>query len=144
MPKSKFGLPSNVRITHSNNAKREVPASATDITGKGLGKLRSNQTIRRLQMYSTKIKRDRQGNIVKGSVLSQSTKIEKGGVARVAPDRRWFGNTKVVGQKELDKFREELQKKIKDPYSVLMKQAKIPFSLLQESKVKQKTIKFLI
>eukprot|EP01080_Neovahlkampfia_damariscottae_P009518 gene9518-1725_t len=139
MPKSKFGVPKS-QISHSNNAKRDVPASATDITGKGLGKLRSNQTIRRLQMYSTKVKRDRQGNIVKGSVLPSSQKIEKGGVARIAPDRRWFGNTKVVGQKELDKFREELKKKIHDPYSVLMKQAKIPFSLLQESEERKDQI----
>jgi hypothetical protein len=49
--------------------------------------------------------------------------------------KKRFGNTKVVGQKELDTFREELKKKVHDPYTVLMKQAKIPFSLLQESKV---------
>jgi len=27
---------------------------------------------------------------------------------RVQPDRRWFGNTRVVGQKELDSFREAM------------------------------------
>lgn len=27
---------------------------------------------------------------------------------RVAPDRRWFGNTRVIKQEELDKFREEM------------------------------------
>ena len=27
---------------------------------------------------------------------------------RVAPDRRWFGNTRIIKQDELDKFREEM------------------------------------
>lgn len=27
---------------------------------------------------------------------------------RVAPDRRWFGNTRIIKQEELDKFREEM------------------------------------
>lgn len=30
------------------------------------------------------------------------------GSGRVAPDRRWFGNTRVIKQEELDKFREEM------------------------------------
>ena len=29
--------------------------------------------------------------------------------AKVAPNRQWFGNTRVIGQKELANFREELQ-----------------------------------
>ena len=31
------------------------------------------------------------------------------GTGRIAPDRRWFGNTRVVGAAELDKFREEMR-----------------------------------
>jgi nuclear GTP-binding protein len=88
MPKNKFNLP-GVKLTHSNNPNRSIPASKTDASGKGMGKLRSNQTIRRLEMYSSKVKRDRDGNIVKGGVLPASQRIEKGGMARIAPDRRW-------------------------------------------------------
>ena len=30
---------------------------------------------------------------------------------RIQPDRRWFGNTRVIGQKQLDQFREEMSAK---------------------------------
>ena len=30
---------------------------------------------------------------------------------RIQPDRRWFGNTRVVGQKQLEQFREEMSTK---------------------------------
>lgn len=138
--KHKFGLHPSIRVGHSQGGNRDIPASRTDITGKGLGKLRSNQTINRLNMYTTKVSRDKDGNIVKGSVIPASQKIPKGKMARIAPDRRWFGNTKVIGQKELDRFRDELKKKVHDPYTVLMKQAKIPFSLLKEPEGDQNKI----
>ena len=31
---------------------------------------------------------------------------------RIQPDRRWFGNTRVIGQKQLDQFREEMSSKV--------------------------------
>ena len=31
---------------------------------------------------------------------------------RIQPDRRWFGNTRVIGQKQLDQFREEMSAKV--------------------------------
>eukprot|EP00670_Eutreptiella_braarudii_P025930 CAMPEP_0174385312 /NCGR_PEP_ID=MMETSP0811_2-20130205/126516_1 /TAXON_ID=73025 ORGANISM="Eutreptiella gymnastica-like, Strain CCMP1594" /NCGR_SAMPLE_ID=MMETSP0811_2 /ASSEMBLY_ACC=CAM_ASM_000667 /LENGTH=666 /DNA_ID=CAMNT_0015539595 /DNA_START=50 /DNA_END=2050 /DNA_ORIENTATION=- len=93
--------------------------------------LRKARDIRRLNMYKNKLKRDEKGEIVSGSVLEHSDKIEKGKMARIAPDRRWFGNTKVIGQKVLEKFREELQAKYHDPYSVVLKQAKLPLTLLE-------------
>ena len=31
--------------------------------------------------------------------------------SRIQPDRRWFGNTRVVGQKQLEQFREEMSTK---------------------------------
>ena len=46
--------------------------------------------------------------------------------ARIAPDRRWFGNTRVIAQKELDSFREEMVVKNADPYSVVLRRKKIP------------------
>ena len=52
---------------------------------------------------------------------------------RIAPDRRWFGNTRVVGQTELDKFREEMTTKVSDPYSVVLKRKKLPMGLLQDA-----------
>eukprot|EP00658_Telonema_sp_P-2_P009792 TRINITY_DN13641_c0_g1_i1.p1 TRINITY_DN13641_c0_g1~~TRINITY_DN13641_c0_g1_i1.p1 ORF type:complete len:641 (+),score=252.65 TRINITY_DN13641_c0_g1_i1:202-2124(+) len=84
-------------------------------------------------MYTSKIKRDDKGNIIKGSVLSASDRVEKQ-MARIAPDRRWFGNTRVIGQESLQKFREEMGAKYRDPYSVIIKQSKLPLSLLEEPK----------
>ncbi len=54
-------------------------------------------------------------------------------VARIAPDRKWFGNTRVLSQRELDNFREEMTTKEADPYSVILRRKKIPMALLQES-----------
>lgn len=95
--------------------------------------LRDQRTIKRLKMYKSKIKRDEKGNILKGSVLKASDRVEQQ-MARVAPDRRWFGNTRVIGQDALQKFREEMGAKYRDPYSVIIKQSKLPLSLLEVPK----------
>ena len=31
---------------------------------------------------------------------------------RIQPDRRWFGNTRVIGQSQLERFREEMGTKV--------------------------------
>jgi nuclear GTP-binding protein len=56
--------------------------------------------------------------------------LEVGKMARVAPNRKWFGNTRVVGAKELDEFRSEMGKRVADPYSVILKRKKVPMGLL--------------
>lgn len=44
--------------------------------------------------------------------------LSPGTQARVAPNQRWFGNTRVIGQKALHNFQEEMGKVMKDPYQV--------------------------
>ena len=96
---------------------------------------RSNAVTSLINMRKSKVRRDTNtGEIVKGSVLDPSDKIAKGGMARIAPDRRWFGAPRVIGQDAMQKFREEMAKKLKDPYSVLIKPSKLPLSLLEEPK----------
>ncbi|RKP07398.1 NUC091 domain-containing protein [Thamnocephalis sphaerospora] len=73
--------------------------------------------------------RDRDGNIVKAAAF-QSTDAP---VARIAPNRKWFGNTRVIGQKELQNFREKLGNAVNDPYQVLLQRNKLPMSLLQDA-----------
>ncbi|CBZ23403.1 putative GTPase [Leishmania mexicana MHOM/GT/2001/U1103] len=102
--------------------------------------LRDQRTIKRLKMYKSKIKRDEKGNIIKGSVLKASDRIEQQ-MARIAPDRRWFGNTRTIGQEALQKFREEMGAKYRDPYSVIIKQSKLPLSLLEEPKNTDESIR---
>jgi nuclear GTP-binding protein len=50
----------------------------------------------------------------------------------VAPDRRWFGNTRVISQDALDSFRTALKEHKADPYSVLLKRNKLPMGLIQD------------
>ncbi|XP_076320055.1 nucleostemin 2 [Tachypleus tridentatus] len=93
--------------------------------------MRDKSTIKRLLMYkNSKPKRDNRGKIVKPAPF-QST-LSSGSVARVAPNQKWFGNTRVVTQSALQNFQKELGKVIKDPYQVVMKQTKLPVSLLNE------------
>jgi hypothetical protein len=33
--------------------------------------------------------------------------------SRIQPDRRWFGNTRVIGQKQLESFREQMSTKVR-------------------------------
>lgn len=70
-------------------------------------------------------------NSLLSSIIS-STYIATG---RIQPDRRWFGNTRVVGQTELDKFREEMTSKVADPYSVVLKRKQLPMGLLQDAAI---------
>ncbi|GAB5361705.1 hypothetical protein AAMO2058_000735800 [Amorphochlora amoebiformis] len=91
---------------------------------------RSNATIKRLALYkSSGIIRDRDGKPIGGDLVS--TKPDAG-VKRIAPDRRWFGNTRVVGAKALEEFREEMSSRVHDPYTVLMKAKKLPMGLLSD------------
>jgi nuclear GTP-binding protein len=91
--------------------------------------LRDNSTIKRLAMYKQKAIRNKDGEFITGPLMSR-TPDER--IKRVQPDRRWFGNTRTVGQQELSEFRTEMNKKISDPYSVIMRNKKLPLGLLHD------------
>ncbi|KAG8883227.1 GTPase required for pre-60S ribosomal subunit nuclear export and maturation [Tulasnella sp. 332] len=78
--------------------------------------------------------RDKAGHIVEAAAF-QNTDAPPG---RVQPDRRWFGNTRVISQDALEHFRTSLISRKEDPYSVLLKRNKLPMSLLDDSHVGQK------
>ena len=80
-------------------------------------------------MYSAKPHRDAQGKVLSGQYVSKETQP---GAGRIQPDRRWFGNTRVVGQKELETFRDELQEANDNPYKVVLGQKKLPWTLLKD------------
>ncbi|KAJ7083415.1 NGP1NT-domain-containing protein [Mycena belliarum] len=53
---------------------------------------------------------------------------------RVQPDWRWFGNTQVISQNALDRFRTSLLTNSKDnPYHVLLRRIKLPIALLDDA-----------
>ncbi|ETO13579.1 hypothetical protein RFI_23790 [Reticulomyxa filosa] len=101
------------------DAKRVVP--------KGTSHLRDRGTIKRLKMYDEKPLRTRKGEIVKQKFMSRTCENP---VSRIHPDRRWFGNSKVVSQKQLQIFRDQITKQVKDPYTIVLKHKKIPYGLL--------------
>lgn len=74
--------------------------------------------------------RDRDGKIVEAAAFQKGEKEAEPG--RVKPDRRWFGNTRVISQSALDHFRTALKEQKADPYSVLLKRNKLPMGLLQD------------
>ncbi|EIE81946.1 hypothetical protein G6F46_006118 [Rhizopus delemar] len=103
---------------------------AKNLRVKGENFYRDAKKIKYINMLKGgKAIRDSQGRVVKAADF-QSTEVK---TARVAPNRKWFGNTRVIGQKALEQFRENLGAKVNDPYQVLLKQNKLPMSLLQDS-----------
>jgi nuclear GTP-binding protein len=82
-------------------------------------------------MYSTRAVRDKKGRVVHEDFQSKELPS-----TRIQPDRRWFGNTRVVGARQLEQFRDEMAAKVDDSYAVLLRQKKLPLSLLQEPTVK--------
>lgn len=103
---------------------------------KDKGSERSAEAIQRLKMYNGKAIRDKKGKIVGGSFMMKDRAGDQkitGQTGRIQPDRRWFGNTRVVGATELDRFRQEMNEAVADPYSVVLKRKKLPMGLLQEA-----------
>ncbi|KHJ49093.1 hypothetical protein D918_00211 [Trichuris suis] len=120
-------------INRISRAKHSLNPDRSNKGGKGFGQLRSSSTVRRLLMYKNfKAKYDRHGKMVQAAPF-QGT-LKSGTVARVEPNRRWFGNTRVIGQEDLQKFQENLGKAVADPYSVVLRQTKLPITLLAEKR----------
>ena len=107
--------------------KHAQDANRSNKTKPGAHSIRSAATVRRLNMYNDRAKRDKKGKFVSQSF--QSSELPN---SRIQPDRRWFGNTRVIGQQQLQRFREELGAKLKSPFNVLLKERKLPMSLLTE------------
>ncbi|KFR15245.1 Nucleolar GTP-binding protein 2, partial [Opisthocomus hoazin] len=74
--------------------------------------------------------RNKHGKVIKP--LQYQSSVAPGTVARVEPNIKWFGNTRVIKQSSLQKFQEEMETVMKDPYRVVMKQRKLPMSLFYD------------
>lgn len=103
------------RSNNSNNPNRKAPGKE--------GNFRSKSTIMRLNMYNQK---------------PDIEKMEKRplSAARIEPKPTWFGNVRTIDQKSLEKLRVEYKQKVNDPYTILLKNKKMPMSLIQESNAK--------
>lgn len=110
---------------HSMNPDRPIEGL------KGVGKPRTKGTIKRLQMYRNfKAKRDKSGKILTPAPFQGW--LPSGAQARVEPNQKWFGNSRVISQNALQKFQEEFGAAVKNPYQVVMKPTNLPISLLNE------------
>jgi nuclear GTP-binding protein len=123
----------------SNMIKKSSASSRPNRVAPKKGDLnnRTADTIKRLKMYvNGKAIRNKEGTVVGGQFMmpdrAGDTQITAS-TGRIAPDRRWFGNTRVVGATELDRFREEMTDKVADPYSVVLRRKKLPMGLLQDA-----------
>ncbi|GAA6022137.1 hypothetical protein JCM10207_000774 [Rhodosporidiobolus poonsookiae] len=121
----------------TTKARNSKHAAATglktgNIRTKGENFYRDAKSAKRVGLLSgksSKAVRDADGKILKEAEF-QSKEVTPG---RVQPDRRWFGNTRTISQTALDHFRESLKEKIADPYAVVLKQNKLPMSLLTDA-----------
>ncbi|KAI3404957.2 NOG2 [Candida oxycetoniae] len=96
---------------------------------KGENFYRDAKKVKHLNMYKQgRAVRNAKGEIIKAADL-QSTDAP---IARVDPNKKWFGNTRVIAQDALSHFREAMGAKKDDSYQVLLKRNKLPMSLLNE------------
>ncbi|KAM5443473.1 GTPase required for pre-60S ribosomal subunit nuclear export and maturation [Microsporum ferrugineum] len=85
--------------------------------------------VKTLNMFKDgKAQRNASGKITKAASYQSRDKP----VARIEPNRKWFGNTRVISQEALSSFREAVAEKAADPYQVLLKTNKLPMSLIQD------------
>jgi len=106
----------NSKSTASTNPYRKIPANAE------AGAFREKAKIKLLNLYKEKPDMEK---------MKERPKEP----ARIEPDRRWFGNTRVLAQKDLEKLRTELeeQQAKKDPYTIVINQRKLPMQLISDA-----------
>ncbi|KAK5583812.1 hypothetical protein RB653_005414 [Dictyostelium firmibasis] len=112
------------RISKSNNQN-----NPDRIVPKGKTNLRDRATIKRLAMYSERPTRTRDGKLISGAFMSKDISHD----TRIRGDRRYFGNTRAIGQDQLNAFREEMESQVNNPYKVLLHASKLPLGLLKDS-----------
>uniref|UniRef100_A0A4W4ES07 Nucleolar GTP-binding protein 2 n=1 Tax=Electrophorus electricus TaxID=8005 RepID=A0A4W4ES07_ELEEL len=100
------------------------------VRGAGGNNMRDRATIKRLNMYRQKQRCNSRGKVIKP--LQYQSTVAPGTVARVEPNIKWFANTRVIKQSSLQKFQEEMGAVKTDPYRVVMRQSKLPMSLLHD------------
>lgn len=112
-------------------------------TGDGMGNVktkgenfyRSAKKVKTLNMFKEgRATRNAKGEITQTASFQSWDKPS----ARVEPNRKWFTNTRVISQDALDKFRGAVEAQSKDPYSYLLKQNKLPMSLITDNKDKER------
>ncbi|KAL2814275.1 NUC091 domain-containing protein [Aspergillus granulosus] len=108
----------------------KVGDGMANVRVKGENFYRDAKKVKRLNMLKDgKPRRDAAGNIT----VAASYQSRDAPVARIEPNRKWFGNTRVISQEALSSFREAVAERAADPYQVLLKTNKLPMSLIRDN-----------
>ncbi|KAL8907136.1 MAG: hypothetical protein Q9171_005978 [Xanthocarpia ochracea] len=111
----------------------KVGDGMNNVKTKGENFYRTAKKAKTLNMFKQgKAQRNAEGKITKAASF-QSRELPK---ARVEPNRKWFGNTRVISQDALSSFREAMAERASDPYQVLLKTNKLPMSLINDGQGK--------
>lgn len=95
-----------------------------------LTKCSTAKQAKHLSMFKDgKARRNAAGDIT----VAASFQSRDAPVARIEPNRKWFGNTRVISQEALTSFREAVAERAADPYQVLLKTNKLPMSLIRDN-----------
>ncbi|KAL9023424.1 MAG: hypothetical protein Q9196_007208 [Gyalolechia fulgens] len=104
-----------------------------NVKTKGENFYRTAKKAKTMNMFKEgKAQRNADGKITKAASF-QSRELPK---ARVEPNRKWFGNTRVISQDALSSFRQAMAQRASDPYQVLLKTNKLPMSLINDGQGK--------
>jgi len=106
-----------------------------NIKVKGENFYRTGKRVKQLNIWKEgKAEHNAAGEVTKAA----SYQSKETPVARIEPNRKWFTNTRVISQDALAKFRGAVEEQKKDPYSFLLKQNKLPMSLINDNKGKER------
>lgn len=108
----------------------KVGDGMANVKTKGENFYRSAKKVKTLNMFKDgKAQRNANGDITKAASYQSRDRP----VARVEPNRKWFTNTRVISQDALAAFRGAVAAQQSDPYSYLLKQNKLPMSLINDN-----------
>ncbi|KAL8934910.1 MAG: hypothetical protein Q9216_005669 [Gyalolechia sp. 2 TL-2023] len=111
----------------------KVSDGMNNVKTKGENFYRTAKKAKTMNMFKEgKAQRNADGKITKAASF-QSRELPK---ARVEPNRKWFGNTRVISQDALSSFRQAMAERASDPYQVLLKTNKLPMSLINDGQGK--------
>ena len=113
----------------------KTDSGMSNVKTKGENFYRSAKRVKTLNMFkSGDPVRNAAGDITQAAPFQGKEKPK----ARVEPNRKWFTNTRVISQDALSAFRGAVEAQSKDPYSYLLKQNKLPMSLIHDNKDKER------
>ncbi|GKT36452.1 Nucleolar GTP-binding protein 2, partial [Aduncisulcus paluster] len=95
---------------------------------------RSKSTEKRVKMYRSRIHHTKDGKLIGGEFYSSTADSD----GRIAPNRKYFGNSRVLGQKQLETFRQTVQSEQENPQVFLVNRKSLPTALLKETQYEGK------